>query len=599
MEAKKDWFRPKMLEWVKTIRRIDFDKLNRIDQSKEMTRFYLKEIVAKLTPGSLPDDMDDIDDYIVDGANDGGIDFIYKSENSVLIIQSKYHGPKKSEDESEVTHFYSALQRLYDASCGKRKFNRKVMEAIADIDWENDSYDLRFLTLGKVDQDKFTNHKICVTGLAEIDDRAELSIINETEMNINLREAYTTDKELTKPIQIRFCDSGNNNYYINYVSESGREMYIGVVSGMEFAQLFQHNKYRLFAMNIRDYVGETMTNKGIVNTAQNAPHDFMFFNNGVSAVAAKVIPDDNDESILNCEQFSIINGAQTVRSLFKAYRRKINTLKDVKILFRIVQFRPGKDGVFLTDVTRYNNTQNSIKVSDFRSNDPVQKYLKAQFAKICIGSKPCDYKNKRRQERDSSKFPIGMEELAKAVYSFNYGPDDMYGGTKYLFDLSNKGGYSKVFGDAGVQMAIERFELIAGTYFLCHEIEQQWRACRETDTTSMALERRWLVYFTVGELYRIAYKCVKQDIDEDLRYMSNANKWMKENKENYTKKSISEMLGLAMAAMEQAYKTESNKTDFKHRNWFRNAETLKLIINELSVIPKYRNMPLPLLRRKE
>ena len=94
-------------------------------------------------------------------------------------------------------------------------------------------------------------------------------------------------------------------------------MYIGEVRGSHLGELYRQHRYRLFAMNIRDYVGETATNKGIVDTAIKEPDDFVFFNNGVSAVATQ-IEENSEGNSLRCRRLSVINGAQTIRSLSKA-----------------------------------------------------------------------------------------------------------------------------------------------------------------------------------------------------------------------------------------------------------------------------------------
>ncbi len=71
------------------------------------------------------------------------------------------------------------------------------------------------------------------------------------------------------------------------------------------------------------------------------------------------------------------------------------------------------DDEFLDKVTRYNNTQNAVKVSDFRSNDAIQRALAKKSAKIYRGGKQYWYKNKRSGDRDPRRTPIGMEELPK------------------------------------------------------------------------------------------------------------------------------------------------------------------------------------------
>jgi len=603
MEPRKAWFREYLVEWVQKNRKVQFASLNPAEKSKEMTRYYIQEIVAKLTPGLIPESSEDIDDYVVDGANDGGADFIYRSENTVLIVQSKFRASGKDEDAESVSYFRDVLQRLHNASTGKLKLNRKVMDAIGDIDWDTDHFDLRFLTLGRTSAPVESQAALGprpVPLLKDLDERSELTLCNETELNKALREAISADQEPNRTVSIRFKPNDDDQCWIRYEAGNGRELYVGQVRGADLALLFRTEKYRLFTMNIRDYVGDTATNKGIVLTAKTKPNDFLFFNNGVSAVATRVEPDEKDSCVLHCDQFSIINGAQTVRSLYKAHDKLKDPLDDVGVMVRIMQFRFAKDGEFLADVTRFNNTQNSIKIADFRSNDPVQKNLRTRFAAISVGAKTCDYKNKRRRESDANKFSIGMEELAKTVHAFRYGPDDIYGGTRYLFDISPKGGYSKVYGEPVSNLTEDDFRALAGTYFLCHAVEESWKAHREAgedDWSSPALERRWVVFYGIGELLRLIYKHVGKDLDSDLRYLANPNKWLTDPKST-TNDAIEELLDLAATPIARAYARVAAQPDFKHRNWFRSSQTLQDIRDELSVIPRYirRREDFPVLR---
>jgi hypothetical protein len=366
----------------------------------------------------------------------------------------------------------------------------------------------------------------------------------------------------------------------------------GQVAGTQLAEMYRQYKYRLFAMNIRDYIGESTTNKGIVDTAVTCPDEFVFFNNGVSAVATQVEPDEENQ-LLRCQRFSIINGAQTVRSLSKAQLRDGQPLKDVRVLLRVMNFSLSKDAEFLADVTRFNNTQNAVKISDFRSNDPVQKDLHRRFLELNRGGKPYFYKNKRSRERTSNKLPIGMEDLAKTVYAFRYGPDDMFGGTRYLFDISTKGGYLRVFGEPVSRMKDDEFKLLAGTYFLCEEVHSLWRERRESDNeegkNSPGLERRWVVYFAVGELLRMVYVQDATELDGDIRKISKSNTWQ-DTPTHQVKRTLGEIFKLAATALNKAYNQALKQQDFRHRNWFRSPDTLNEIRAELAVIPEYRGL---------
>jgi len=91
------------------------------------------------------------------------------------------------------------------------------------------------------------------------------------------------------------------------------------------------------------------------------------------------------------------------------------------------------------------------------------------------------------------------------------------------------------------------------------------------------------------------YAKTGRDLNADLRFLSNPNKWMN-LPSGHTKSAIEELFDLASTAMKQAYGKVCKAADFRHRNWFRNPQTLVDIREELSVIPKYRKADLPVLR---
>jgi len=255
-----------------------------------------------------------------------------------------------------------------------------------------------------------------------------------------------------------------------------------------------------------------------------------------------------------------------------------------------MDFSLGKDSDFLSDVTRFNNTQNSVKISDFRSNDPVQKDVRRRFSDLSRGGKTYLYKNKRSRESAGTKIPIGMEDFAKTIHAFRYGPDDMYGGTRFLFDVSAKGGYSKVFGEPISHVNDEEFKLLAGTYFLCEYVTDLWKQKREQDNeegkNSPGLERRWVVFYAVGELLRMIYKEKGLDLEADIRKLSKPNSWM-DFPEDRSRVAIAELFKLAATAVGKAYSQAAKQEDFRHRNWFRSDETRSQIKEELDVIPEY------------
>ena len=55
---------------------------------------------------------------------------------------------------------------------------------------------------------------------------------------------------------------------------------------------------------------------------------------------------------------------------------------------------------FIRDVTKHNNTQNSINIANSRSNDAVQKNLPSRFSKLNLLGKSFEYRNKRSEKNE-------------------------------------------------------------------------------------------------------------------------------------------------------------------------------------------------------
>jgi len=256
-------------------------------------------------------------------------------------------------------------------------------------------------------------------------------------------------------------------------------------------------------------------------------------------------------------------------------------------MVRLSTFSLGKEPEFLGEMTKYNNTQNKIAVSDFRSNDPVQRDLSERFANMRRGAVRFWYKNKRSRE-PKDRIPIEMEEFAKTIHAFRYGPADMWGGTAKLFDTGNDGRYKHAFGDGESvwdQVPDDEFEVLAGIWFVCEEVRRIWKEEREKrgrdNATGQALERRYPVFFAVGELLRMIYRREGKDFNHDLKKLGNP-KWTE--KQGFQKETIQELSQLAFTGLQKAYETASRSEHFRHRNWFRDNAYLEAVKSELKFI---------------
>jgi hypothetical protein len=157
--------------------------------------------------------------------------------------------------------------------------------------------------------------------------------------------------------------------------------YQTILPGNFFYDLYKKYGLDLFSANIRDYLGsrasDSNINYGIKQTAEDEPENFWVFNNGVTALVNGLQAKQRDGKVrITIDGISIVNGAQTTGAIGSLADRP---KKDLTISVRFIWT---KNEAVVEDIIKYNNSQNKISASDFRSTDAIQKRLKAEFTKI-------------------------------------------------------------------------------------------------------------------------------------------------------------------------------------------------------------------------
>ena len=140
---------------------------------------------------------------------------------------------------------------------------------------------------------------------------------------------------------------------------------------------FKKHGQRLFSANVRDYLGEKKgnkdINKGIRTTLEDSPADFWAFNNGITALVHDFEEHKTKtKHALVFTGLSIINGAQTTGSIGEASKAPVDSA------LVPARFIKTANSELLHDIIQFNNSQNKIVTSDFRSRDAVQKRLREE-----------------------------------------------------------------------------------------------------------------------------------------------------------------------------------------------------------------------------
>jgi len=147
---------------------------------------------------------------------------------------------------------------------------------------------------------------------------------------------------------------------------------------------FIYDKYgaRVLEANVRSFLSATgKINKGIRDSLRNEPERFMAYNNGVVLVADEIgvtRANDGAPGIHWLKGMQIVNGGQTTASLYFTKKRYPETdLSKVRIPAKLIVLHSSDEEELISNISRYANSQNSVKTSDLSANHPFHTELEA------------------------------------------------------------------------------------------------------------------------------------------------------------------------------------------------------------------------------
>jgi len=147
----------------------------------------------------VPDDDADLDACLVDGAHDSGVDFLCKYEDKFSSFRQA-SCVRKVEDRTKWTGF-SKCSGAHPRLGADFKKSQALKEALTEIDWAEDHFELRFITLVKVGRNTARARSgpsayPATPELKDLPDRCELVFADEQDLNEEWRESESTEKGL-------------------------------------------------------------------------------------------------------------------------------------------------------------------------------------------------------------------------------------------------------------------------------------------------------------------------------------------------------------------------------------------------------------------
>lgn len=318
------------------------------------------------------DEDEAIDAASVDGPEDNGCDFIYiDNDQEVVYVLQGYVSdrPDRAAGIKKWNALVAAVANINDPISFKHGGRRDIYELLSEVDVNSYAMVFGLVTLA-AKSDQIARQRETTVRSKTFGPDATFFYEYQDSLYDKFVIARAADRNVPEDV-ITFSGP------VAEVKGDFGQAIVGSLPASELARL--HNKYKnqLFEGNVRLFIGERKggINERIVETANTRPGEFWALNNGITIVA------DNFEKLVDnkyaIRRFSVVNGCQTTVSLTRAIEKSKDAGK-AQVLVRVV----GAKKALLTDIVRYNNTQNPVKLSAVRLLDPIQESLRSAFSTI-------------------------------------------------------------------------------------------------------------------------------------------------------------------------------------------------------------------------
>jgi hypothetical protein len=362
-------------------------------------------------------------------SRDKGVDAILVDHRTeqVYLVQGKFHSQlgKHQENINDLTGFADLALRPWQGKEALETFYKKLAPVVQEKFKELTKYvrgngyalQLYYVTTGRCS-------KVVCDEAAQRVSRAggpsEISVIDVNQVVTIFRD-YISGVAPAVPFLLlpMVLDGPVQTEGVIYRREPARqiESWVFTMSAKNVGEMYSKAGIRLFARNIRGYLGDKGINEAMAKTVKNRPHDFWYYNNGVTIVCDDAREERKDgRKVLRVERPQVINGQQTTRTLEKTDSEHASVLVRVIKIFR----QPGDDDKYddmVGEIVRSTNWQNAIKRSDLISNDSVQVFLERELRKYRYQylRKRQSKSEARRQAGSQILYQVSKEEFAQAV----------------------------------------------------------------------------------------------------------------------------------------------------------------------------------------
>ena len=164
---------------------------------------------------------------------------------------------------------------------------------------------------------------------------------------------------------------------------SGYDYALTAIPAESLYTLYEKFGPRLLEANVRSFLSASgKVNRGIRDTLRKEPEHFMAYNNGIVLVADEARigrTRDGSVGLAWLKGMQIVNGGQTTASIYFTKKKSPDIdISRVRVPAKIIILQvddPASEEQMISDISRYANSQNSVKQSDLSANKPFHVQL--------------------------------------------------------------------------------------------------------------------------------------------------------------------------------------------------------------------------------
>lgn len=467
------------------------------DREKKRSKAFLLLGVSAY----LDIDIEEAEQYITDGGNDGGFDAAYiveaqDSQLNVVLFQSKYS--RKLDGDSNfpanaVEKAVNTVKNIFDPSASI-VLNEKSREKVEEIrSFILDGY-IPYVTFvmlnnGLIWNQDAQNHIDNAFGQQK---QVQFEHFNHKDIIQYINRGNPIDTQMTlfgKAIQEDF----------NY-----KRVIVGKVSVAEIYHLIEEFGDALFEKNIRRYLGRNAVNEGIINTLndQQDRANFFFFNNGITMICDQFGYNglQNQDWIVKMKRLQIINGGQTCKTIYQVMKDHPNEdFSQVYVLVRLYEVSDDED--IIRAITYATNSQNPVDFRDLKSNDDCQKLLER-------GAADLGYSYKRKRDNSLSTNAIPSTVAAEAVFA-------VWRGRPHLAKYKRNEFFDKYYGEIFTDLNAAQMLIAVVIFRFCDNYRK-----RAASDANIASQRPYSQHFLA---YMLGMQLLNQCCISDLNELTHTN----------------------------------------------------------------------------